>query len=77
MPVPPLTIDRVHQLADADNQNPALDFLHRNGVPIANTNYDIHPDVLPDDPMDYSIRDELPGADIVDEIAGVNENVIT
>ena len=67
----------MHQLADADNQNPNLDFLDRNGVPIADDNYDIDPEVSLDDPMDGSIRDEVPGADIVDEISGVNDNYIT
>ena len=74
--MPPLIIERVHQLDDADNQNNALDLLDRNGVPIADGNYNIDPDVLPDNPTNNSIYDELPRADIVDRIAGVDENEI-
>ena len=55
--MPPHIVDWVHQLADSDNQNPALYFFDWNGILIADANYDIYPDILPDDPMEDSIHD--------------------
>ena len=64
LPMLPHIIERVHQLADADKQNPALDFLDRNG----------------NDFQDPAEDGEIPGVDldvaphnIAGEIAGVNK----
>ena len=38
--MPTHIIDQVHQFTDADNQNPALDFLDKNGDPIEDDEFD-------------------------------------
>ena len=38
--MPTHIIDQVHQFTDADNQNPALDFLDQNGDPIEDDEFD-------------------------------------